>query len=76
VLRAAVLTQYRSVTDGQTDGRTDRQTERRTDGIAIANTALAIRALRASCKKIENRQFDCKTRNVHFIVLQITYLVK
>ena len=43
VLRAAVLTQYRRVTDG----RTDRQTDRRTDGIAVANTALAMRALRA-----------------------------
>jgi len=29
VLRAAVLTQYRRVTDGQTDGRTDRRTDRR-----------------------------------------------
>jgi len=35
VLRAVVLTQYRHVTDGQTDG------------IAVANTALAMRALRA-----------------------------
>jgi len=39
VLRAVVLTQYRRVRDGQTD--------RRTDGIAIANTALAMQALRA-----------------------------
>jgi len=43
VLRAAVLTQYRRVTDRRTDGRTDRQT----DGIVVANTALAMRALRA-----------------------------
>ena len=43
VLRAVVLTQYRRVTDGQTDGQTDG----RTDGIAVANTALAMRALRA-----------------------------
>ena len=35
VLHAVVLTQYRRVTD------------RRTDGIAVANTALAMRALRA-----------------------------
>ena len=41
--RAAVLTQYRRVTDGRTDGQIDRQT----DGIAVANTALAMRALRA-----------------------------
>ena len=39
VLRAVVLTQYRRVTD--------RQTDRPTDGIAVANTALAMRALRA-----------------------------
>ena len=42
MLRAVVLTQYRRVTDGQTD--------RRTDGIAVANTALAMRALRALYK--------------------------
>ena len=43
VLRAIVLTQYRRVTDGRTDGRTYRQK----DGIAVANTALVMRALRA-----------------------------
>jgi len=43
VLHAVVLTQYRRVTDRRTDGRTDR----RTDGIAVANTALAMQALRA-----------------------------
>jgi len=43
VLRAVVLTQYRRVTDGQTD----RQTDRRTVGITVANTALAMRSLRA-----------------------------
>ena len=43
VVRAVVLTQYRRVTDGQTDRRTDGQT----DGIAVANTALAMPALRA-----------------------------
>ena len=42
VLRAVVLTQYRRVTDRQTDGWTDGQT----DGIAVANTVLAMRALR------------------------------
>jgi len=42
VLRAVVLTQYRRVTDGQTD--------RQTDGIAIASTALAMRALRRAVK--------------------------
>jgi len=34
-------------TDGRTDGQTDGRTDGRTDGIAIANTALAMRALRA-----------------------------
>ena len=43
LLRAAVLAQYRRVTDG----RTDRQTNGQTDGIAVAYTALAMRALRA-----------------------------
>ena len=47
VLRAVVLTQYRRVADGRTDGQTDRQTDRQTDGIALANTALAMPALRA-----------------------------
>ena len=53
VLRAVVLTQYRRVTDGQTDGRTDGQT----DGIAIANTALAMRALRRAVKTT-NKNYD------------------
>jgi len=43
VIRAVVLTQYRRVSDRQTDGQTGRQT----DGIAVANTELAMRALRA-----------------------------
>jgi len=42
VLHAVVLTQYRRVTEGQTD----RQTDGQTDGIAVASTALAMRALR------------------------------
>jgi len=46
VLRAVVLTQYRRVTDRQTERRTDG----RTDGIAVANTALAMRALRRAVK--------------------------
>ena len=47
VLRAVVLTQYRGVRDG----RTDRQrTGGETDGIAVASTALAMRALRRAVK--------------------------
>jgi len=38
VLRAVVLTQYRLMTDRRTVGQTD--------GIAVANTVLAMRALR------------------------------
>jgi len=47
VLRAVVSTQYRRVTDGQTD--------RRTDGIAVASTALAMRALRRAVKTISGK---------------------
>jgi len=43
VLRVVVLTQYRRVTDGQTDEQTD--------GIAVASTAFAMRALRRAVKK-------------------------
>jgi len=46
VLRAVVLTQYRRVMDGRTDRRTDIQT----DGIVVASTALAMRALRRAVK--------------------------
>jgi len=46
VLRAAVLTQYRRVSDGLTE----RQTERQTDGITVASTALAMRALQRAVK--------------------------
>jgi len=42
VLRAVVLTQYRRVTDGETDG------------IAVASTALAMRALRTAVKSEEH----------------------
>ena len=46
MLRAVVLTQYRRVADR----RTDRRTDGRTDGIAVASTALAMRALRRAVK--------------------------
>ena len=48
MLRAVVLTHYRRVTDRQTD----RQTDGRTDGIAVASTALAMRALRRAVKEL------------------------
>ena len=48
VLRAVVLTQYRRVTDR----RTGRQTDRQTDVIAVASTALAMRALRRAVKMV------------------------
>ena len=43
MLHAVVLTQYRRVTD------------RQTDGIAIASTALAMRALRRAVKTLTSR---------------------
>ena len=48
VLRAVVLTQYRRVTDRRTDGQTD--------GIAVASTALAMRALRSAVKRSYRRR--------------------
>ena len=54
VLCAVVLTQYQRVTDGRTD--------RQTDGIAIASTALAMRALRRAVKTT-----DC-TRSARIVV--------
>ena len=45
MLRAVVLTQYRRVSDRRTDGQTD--------GIAVASTALAMRALRRAVKSEE-----------------------
>ena len=42
VQRAVVLTEYWRVTDGHTDGQTD--------GIDVASTALAMRALRRAVK--------------------------
>jgi len=57
VLRAVVLTQYRRVTDGQTDGQTD--------GIAVASTALAMRALRRAVKNRMDvsREFYLQKKN-------------
>ena len=43
MLRAVVLTQYRRVTDGQTGG------------IAVASTALAMRALRRAVKIVSGK---------------------
>ena len=68
VLRAVVLTQYRRVTDGQTD--------RRTDGIAVASTALAMRALRRAVKTRVNlthsgiiHSFDCRVYENNLLLL-------
>jgi len=54
VLRAVVLTQYQRVIDGHTDGETD--------GIAIASTALAMRALRLT---VRNRFFSITITALH-----------
>jgi len=45
MLRDVVLTQYRRVTERRSDGRTD--------GIAVANAALAMRALRCAVKMLQ-----------------------
>jgi len=54
MLHAVVLTQYWRVTDGWTDGLTDGRTDslRQTDGIAVASTALAMRALQRAVKTL------------------------
>jgi len=51
VLRAVVLTEYRRVTD------------ERTDGIAVANTALAMRALRRAVKESVLNDYGCVRRS-------------
>ena len=66
MLRAVVLTQYRRVTDG----RTDRQTDRRTDGIAVASTALAMRALR---RAVKTRLYVYDISSVQMEDLEVTY---
>jgi len=50
MLRAVVLTQYRRVTDRRKDGQMD--------GIAIASTALAMRALWHAAKKLKFLKTD------------------
>ena len=55
MLRAVILTQYRRVTEG----RTDRQADGQTDGIAIASTALAMRALRRAVKIVTRPILSC-----------------
>jgi len=49
VQRAVVLTQHRRVTD--------RRKDRRTDGIGIASTALAMRAMRRAVKSLMTCSF-------------------
>jgi len=60
VLRAVVFTQYRRVTDGQTDG------------IAVASTALAMRALRRAEIKL-NTDYLNLYFNVTISVFNVTY---
>jgi len=56
LLRAVVLTQYRRVADGRMDGQTD--------GIAVASTALAMRALRCVVTTIYQRRTRTQTQLV------------
>jgi len=46
----------------------DGQTDRQTDGIAVASTALAMRALRRAVKKVEERRKKDKTTGQKSIV--------
>jgi len=62
VLRAVILTRYRRVTDRQTDGQTDGRTDGQTDGIAVASTALAMRALRRAVKTEVHNALHCRQR--------------
>ena len=66
LLRAVVLTQYRCVTDGQTDGQTD--------GIAVASTALAMRALRRAVKYVEIVNYGELPLLIYFYVLNINHI--
>ena len=73
VLRAVVLTQYRRVTDGQSDGQTD--------GIAVASTALAMRALRRAVKAHPSEQHPappCRfcDSDTPIQMSRVTYLLK
>ena len=60
MLRAVVLTQYRHVTDRQTE----RQTDGQTDEIAIAGTALAMRALRRAVKSVGLPLYSAESHEV------------
>ena len=63
VLRAVVLTQYQRVTDGRTDGQTD--------GIAVASTALAMRALRRAVKtRVPGVSYDV------YVIIRLTVYVE
>jgi len=63
VLRAVVLTQYRRVTD------------RQTDGIAVASTALAMRALRRAVKnRIKSVDFS-RIFIIYFVLTKISWLL-
>ena len=62
MLRAVVLTQYRRVTDGWTD--------RQTDGIAVAGTALEMRALR---RAVKTRLYVFDGSSVQMEELEVTH---
>ena len=66
VLCVVVFTQHRRVTDRRTDGQMDRQT----DGIGVASTALAMRALRSVVKRSSITLNKNSTRTVQRAINQ------
>ena len=64
-------------TDGRTDGRTARQTDRQTDRIAVASTAVAMRALRRAVKRwyysaAHRHIVNVLTSNITFLIFYET----
>jgi len=57
------------------DGRTDRWTDRQTDGIAVASTALAMRALRRAVKSRLYFSTLMELHEIYNVNVERTYLI-
>ena len=68
MLRAIVLKQYMRVTDGRPDGQTD--------GIAVAGTALAMRALRRAVKIEKSPHLSSGSTDLHENWYGYAYLLR